>query len=237
MRKTTLIISVLIGGIVAIVAALPLAWIGPHIVPPQMAQGAQYSGTIWRGQANLSFAKSRASVTFKTLPLKLFTGGGFLDFTVLNKSFNLRGVAGFNQAQDIQINADISQLPLRNPRIRGLHGQITSQIRSAEFGKQCKAISGQARTDFLQANEATWFWRGPELTGPIRCDDGNIVIEMAGQEDGQGFTVDLRFKADGLYTANIVVDSSDPRAAVVLSFYGFEARGARFELSETGRWY
>ncbi len=227
----------MIGGLVAIISALPLAWIGPRIVPSHIAQDSQFSGTIWQGHANIPFGKSRAPVTFKTMPLKLITGQNFLDFTVQNSGFNLKGLGGFGRAQNIEIDASIPQLPLRDPRIRGLKGRINAQISSAKFGARCKAISGQATTDFLQANEATWFWRGPALSGPIRCEDGHIIVDMTGQDASQSFAAELRLQSDGVYTAQMQVDTSDARAAIVLGFYGFEARGTQFVLSETGRWY
>ena len=240
MKKTTIILTVLIGVLFAIISALPLRWIGPHVLPPNMAKDARFSGTIWQGQANLPFGKSRAPVSFKAAPLKLITGQSFLDFTVQNTGFHLQGLAGLKQAQDVRINANISQLPLLDPRIRGLKGQIIANISEAKLGSKldgaCKTISGEARTDFLQANELTWFWRGPVLLGPISCDEGTIIVEMAGKNLGQNFAVVLRLMPDGIYTAQMDVTSSEPRAAVVLGFYGFEARGGKFVLSETGRW-
>ncbi|MEP1230683.1 MAG: type II secretion system protein N [Litorimonas sp.] len=241
MKKTALILSVIIGSGVAIISALPLAWIGPHVVPAHMAQNARFHGTIWQGQADMAFGKSRAPLTFKTSPAKLLTGREFLDFSVQNSGFNLQGLAGFKTAKDVQIDVAIAQLPLLDPRIRGLHGDIKAQVTQAKFGSKCKTIEGQAETDFMQANEATWFWQGPKLAGPLLCDEGDIVIDMRGQSvwDGnkQDISAQLRFKADGVYTVNMRVETKDKRAAVVLGFYGFEPDGIQFVLSETGRWY
>ena len=240
MKKRTLIVPVLLGGICAAVAALPLGWVAPHVLPENMRQDAQFSGTIWQGQANVPFGKSRAPVSFKAAPLKLITGKSFLDFTVKNSGFYLTGLAGLSQAQDVKINANIAQLPLLDPRIRGLQGKIVAEISEAKLGSgftgACKTITGQVRTDFLKANEATWFWQGPELSGPIRCEDGTIVAQMAGQEGRQSFTAMLRLMPDGVYTAQMDVTTAEPRAAVVLGFYGFESKGGKFVLSETGRW-
>jgi len=240
MTKIALFLTILIGVIAAIISALPLGWIAPHVVPAQMSKDAQFSGTIWQGQANVAFGKSRAPIAFKVAPLKLLTGQDFVDFTVKNSGFDLQGLAGFSSAQDLDIRVNVARLPLRDPRIRGLQGQIIAQISEAKFGSKfngkCKRITGQVQTNFLQANEAAWFWRGPNLSGPIRCEDGTIIAEMAGAEAGQNFTAILKLQADGVYTAQMDVETRDSRAAVVLGFYGFQQNGQKFGLSETGRW-
>ncbi len=241
MKRVSLILSLIIGGMIAVITALPLAWIGPHIVPDHMVKTARFHGTIWQGQADMPFGKSRAPITFKTSPIKLFTGQDFLNVNVRNSGVNLRGWAGFRTVKDIDIDVTIARLPLLDPRIRGLQGKIEARISKAKFGAQCQTISGQVKTNFFQANEATWFWQGPEMSGPITCKDGDIIIDMNGDNQWEGqrqvFSAQLRLKPSGLYEANMEIDTKDVRAAVVLGFYGFEARQDKFVLSEMGRWY
>jgi len=237
LKRTLFIVSVICSVSFALLSALPLKWIAPSFVPAHMRQDSSFSGTVWQGQADVALGRTRAPISFKASPGKLVTGQSFVDFDLKNSGLNAKGLAGFGTAKNIEVNADIAQLPLSNAQIRGLRGQLKAQISTAKFKKACKTITGQAWTDFLQSNEKTWYWRGPELAGPIGCDQGTITLDLSGAEVGQSFQAEFRFKADGIYTAKVYVDSQDPRAAVVLGFYGFEMRGAQFVLSETGRWY
>lgn len=229
------------GMMVALMSALPLAWVAPLFVKTPEAQTAQFSGTIWRGIANIPFGKSRAPISFKTNPLELAAGQPFLDVSIRNAGIDVEAIVGLKTAKDIQIRSNIAQLPLLDPRIRGLSGMIKADVSDArfvksEYGRVCRDIKGQMSTNFLQANEGTWFWRGPALTGPISCDDGDIIAKLTGQDKNAAVTAQFRLQPDGVYTSNIDITAPDARAVIVLEFYGFTQNGNQLTLSEMGRW-
>ena len=74
------------------------------------------------------------------------------------------------------------------------------------------------------------------LSGPLRCEDDDIIAELSGAENGQTIQAILRLKIDGAYRVDFSVRTSQPEAGIVLPLYGFEKRGGEFYLTEQGKW-
>ncbi len=231
------------GVILALLAFMPLSWVGALFIPSSLTNTAtQYQGTVWNGQiTNLNDVRS---VQYSFSPLKLLTG----DYPVKAKfgATGLQGKASLSgsKAKDVNLQVNVANLPLPDPRLRGLAGQITAQIDSLEWSKdgRCKTINGTAQTDILTRNESLFAWSGPILSGPIRCDKaGNFVFSLQGQDNTQTIISIASISAVGDYQSDISVVTRDAEAAMVLPLFGFEVReqnpnGAEFRLVEQGKW-
>ena len=88
----------------------------------------------------------------------------------------------------------------------------------------------------MQRNQLIWYWVGPKLSGPIRCEAGDLVTDLMGIENGQDIKVRVKMQADGIYSADIQVITNTQGADAVLSLYGFTKSGRTYSLIETGKW-
>ena len=85
---------------------------------------------------------------------------------------------------------------------------------------------GRIWTNLLTRMESRWQWRGPELEGPISCQEGDVVLSLAGQnaagEEVEG-RLEVGLDATGRFQAN--VSNSQPETAQALILLGFLSEG------------
>ncbi len=109
-------------------------------------------------------------------------------------------------------------------------------VETARVSKSCEAATGTIRTDVLKRNKARFQWQGPELSGPINCENGEIVATLSGQDSRTEIEAVARINLSGSYRLETSVSSRDPEAAALLPLYGFQRSGGRFTLTEQGQW-
>lgn len=227
------ILPALLSGLVALLVYFPLGWAGKLVVPDEVASIAPdlgFSGTIWNGsisglpvfgEANLNLSPRSRSVTIKS-------GAG--------RNY-LSGILRPKLIKDVDLRIDLGRLPLPDERLKGLRGDISAQISEVEFdGQNCRSATGSLRTDVLQRNGGTIEWTGPELTGPIRCEDGAIIADLKGRDAQQSISALIRLSPDGAYRADITARTARQEADAILPLFGFTRSGQSFVLTEQGRW-
>jgi len=234
MKKRIVVLATLLGGLIALVPRIPLAWVGPHVILATSGQDIHYSGTIWNGQVTgLDFI---GAVNFKLAPSKLFAGLP-LTFQTQSPIMQISGQASKAELKNFRFySGQFSSLPTRDGRLRELDGQVNISVSKALYDGTCVSAAGQASTDFLSRNEARWQWRGPELAGPVSCEDGDVIVRLSGSDNNQTVRADLRIAVDGGYRADISVQTNQPEAGIVLPLYGFELLGREYKLTEQGQW-
>lgn len=132
---------------------------------------------------------------------------------------------------------DFASVPFTDGRLRGLRGDVTALILDMQFSEQsCQSATGTIQTDVLQRNGGTIQWTGPELTGPIRCEDGALIADLSGQDTEQAISALIRLVPDGTYRADINVRTLRAEADAVLPLFGFSRSGQSFVLTEQGKW-
>ncbi len=219
----------------AVLMQLPLAWVAPCFMPENMGENIRYSGTIWNGRA--SGLDNIGAVSFKLSPKALISGQLPLSFQTQSPAIKMSGEASRKRLKNFRFSGTLAQLPLRDGRLTELRGQVEFTIADMEIGEGCVSATGEASTDFLMRNEARWRWRGPKLAGPIRCEEGDLKVEMSGSENGQTIQADFRLLKDGNYRADVSVKTDQPEAGVVLPLYGFDKQpNGDFKLTERGQW-
>lgn len=216
-------------GLAASLAALPLAWVAP-LAMPQSAPQLSYTGTIWQG--NVSDIP-----VFETGTLKLNPLSRSATFAAGNGQSYLAGQLRRDEAKDIRLIVELSQLPLTDARLQGVRGVIEANVASIRYGADgCTEVSGNLRSDILQRNGGLTNWTGPELNGPILCEDGALTAVLTGEDTEQSVEARLRFSPDGTYRAEIRTRTSRQEAGAILPLFGFSSDGRDFKLTEQGNW-
>ena len=234
MRKRYFILG-LFGAASALISQLPLSWIAPHVMPAGSGQNIAYSGTIWDGQVRgLDFI---GSANFKVSPKAWISGGLPFSFVSQSPAMSISGQASHKQLKDIRFLGVLAKLPTRDGRLKELVGQGNIRVNELQIKDEaCSFAQGQVSTDFLALNQTRWQWKGPTLSGPISCENGDLLVNLVGRENRQTIRADLRLSKNGNYGANITVQTDQPEAGVVLPLYGFEKQGREYKLTEQGQW-
>jgi len=234
MRKRFIALGVL-SAVIAGIINLPLRWVAPHVMPDGLGQNLTYIGTVWNGQVSgLDYIQT---ANFTLNPKALVSGGLPLAFQTRSNAMAVSGQASQSRLNDIRFTGTLAKLPTRDGRLKELAGQVNISLSDMQIeDNNCRSAQGQVSTDFLRLNRARWQWQGPELKGPISCEDGELVVNLLGKDNNQNIRADLRLFKDGRYAANFTVQTSQPEAGVVLPLYGFELVGRDYKLTEQGQW-
>ncbi|MBC6402074.1 MAG: type II secretion system protein N [Hyphomonadaceae bacterium] len=232
--KTILIITVfVIGGLTGLLTQLPLSWVAGSALRWGPTQPVA-SGTVWKGQ--ITNLPSLQTLRITTRPLSILTPQSLFIFDGQGVGVSLKGEAGLRHIRDVVYSAKLSSIPITDGRLRELAGDVRLTVRSATFGKQCKTLGGRVWTNLLASNTARLNWRGPELSGPVTCEDGTIRVTVSGRDDQTDVNATIDLLPEGNYQSDITVNSRDPAAALVLPLYGFDETSQGFRLAERGRW-
>ena len=234
MKKRFIGLVALLGIAGATVTQLPLSWIGPHILPPEMGKNIRYSGTIWKGQ--ITGVDFIGDIHLGVDAKALLSGQLPLSFQTSSPVMTMSGKASKNRLKAFKFSGQLADLPTSDGRLKEIAGQVDFEISEMEFEENCKSASGNAATDILTRNGGRWRWRGPLLSGPISCDQGDLLVKLLGSENAQTIKADLRIKIDGTYRADFSVRTREAAAGVVLPLYGFESKNGQYYLTEEGKW-
>lgn len=231
------IIAVLISGfcgLIALFSQFPASWAGALFLPDALKQDVTLSGTVWDGR--MSGLNGFGPVQFKVFPSKFFGNAPMVEFYSQVPGLQISGSGRTGQISDVHAQGRISTFSNLDGRLAGLAGQFNLQLNSLTFEQGCTQASGTASTDVLSVNRALWQWQGPELSGPISCENGEVVLRLSGQQGRQSVSMSVRSALAGIYTADMQIETDEPIAASVLPLYGFERRGDAYVLQETGTW-
>ena len=227
------VLPALLSGVAAMVACLPLGWAASWVLPDSvktLAPDLEMTGTVWRGTVSglplLGTANVETSPFARRAAFEAGEGRNFVS-----------GVLPPSEAKDVTIRMDVSTIPFTDGRLRGLRGDFTAQISEIILADQaCASAIGTAKTDVLQRNGGTVQWTGPELSGPIQCEDGALVANMSGQDAQQKIIAVITIMPNGTYRAEVDVRTARPEADAVLPLFGFSRAGQSFVLTEQGKW-
>jgi hypothetical protein len=237
------LIWLIIGGLLALFYYLPLSWAAPFILPSNFTTDqTQYRGTVWSGA--LSNLRDVEAVNYSLKPLNLIRRKMPLEVNMKAMGLMASGQLSRHQIKDFDFKIDVSSLPIPDPRLKGLAGEVYAKIAQAKWDKAnaCTLVSGVARSNILTQNKSLFEWEGPILAGPISCDaDGRVIFELKGEDNTQSIFVKVAISPFGEYNSDMRVITRDQEAALVLPLFGFEERGnskngVEFRLVERGKW-
>ena len=217
-----------VGAVTGGLAALPLAWVaGDRLaaLDPDMAA----LGSVWQGTL----------AHIDGLP-PVFTrlDGRSVLVNADAPGFRLEARAGADALSDTSLSMPVRALARFDARLSGLAGEVGAEIAALRFeGGACAEASGTARTDLLARNAGAWGgWRGPELSGPVTCENGEVVVSLAGRDASQTVEARVAISPTGSYRASVDIATREPGAQAVLPLFGFSPTASGWRLSESGSW-
>jgi len=227
-KKRWIIVCAVLGAAVGIARQAPLGWFASDnlsLADPS----AKALGTIWNG--HIAHIEGLP-------PISTQLEGRQIVFAADGSQLKMQGVAAPGRISDIDLNLPIASLTRFDGRLSGLSGDIGLRLEEliTTEGK-CVSASGSAATNVLAVNAARWQWTGPELNGPISCEEGAVVITMDGMSGSDTVRARIAISPNGPYRTDVTIDTPDPNAAAVLPLFGFERLGGQaYRLSESGAW-
>jgi len=227
------VIPALLSGLVAIVAFFPMSWAAGWVLPDSVksvAPDLTVRGTIWQGSLS-------SLPIFGTANLDIAPQNRTLKFQAGQDRNYASGTLSPTEAKNLDLRLDLASIPFTDGRLQGLLGNFTAEISEAQYNDQgCQSAVGKARTDVLMRNGGKIDWTGPELTGPIRCEDGALIVDLSGRDAQQSIAALIKLAPNGSYRADITVQTNRVEADAILPLFGFSRSGQSFKLIEQGNW-
>jgi hypothetical protein len=213
------------------------------IINPTNAASAlsgKFSGTIWNGTAkDIITPVGALNLRFKASPLSLLMLSVSGEWQANSLGVNAQGKAETSLFSNRKLTASQIELNLSAFNIQeAIIGTLNLDIRALEISENgaCIAVDGDGKTDALIRSQETLNWRGPLLEGPLSCDNGNFILTLAGENNGERVTIKSTLFTNGLYQHDITVSSDNPLLAAALVYQGFEDNIEDFRLQKNGQW-
>ena len=225
--KRLLFAGAVIGLLAGAAVSLPLSWVAGERLDA-LDPDAAALGTVWDGHvAHIAGLP----------PIHTRVRGTDVAVEADGAGLTLDGTAGPSGITDMSLATPVRALSRFDPRLTGLAGDVSATDVTLRFEDGgCVEGSGTARTDALSRNAAAWSWRGPELSGPVTCEDGAVVVTMSGEEAGAGVQARVEIDPAGIYTTTVDIRTAQPEAAALLPLLGFQRQSTGCRLQENGRW-
>lgn len=227
--------------VLVVLATLPLSFVLRTLdLPAQGLSYARASGTVWNGEvAGLSWRGNdlgAAKIALRPLAMLLGRIGANVDFDgrgVITGGGHIALTPWGVMIDNLSVSAEVANLPILLP----LSGKISVDIAHADVRTGgCRKIEGAAKTDALMHRPAGLAWQGPELTGPIECRGGAVVIPLTGGAENQAIAVAMTLGPDGSFGIRVEARAPDSAVASVLSAIGFVETDGVMTLTQHGRW-
>ena len=177
MRKRWLILGSIAVATVTVISQLPLSLVAPKA--EFAGKPLKYRGTIWNGQVSGTDA---GVLNLDTSLWRFVTGDNPVHVKGGPSGLEIEIEVGLGGLRAVQVEGSMKTLALRDPRIGAVNGNFRLNIPDMKLLEVCEYADGTAWTDFLSQNSATLRWKGPPLEGPVRCENGFILVDLAGQD-------------------------------------------------------
>lgn len=230
-------VAAILGGcaVVTLVSCFPLSWAAGMVLPENIEPRLAFSGTIWKG--NISGIPQIGPIHTRLSFAKLISGQRPLSFQSSAPYLDFSGKAGLTGQGSLKVDGRIRGMGSIDRRFSGLDGTYTLNLTDIVLDGVCHSALGTFSTNVLQANQRAWQWQGPEMSGPVACEDGDILLSLSGKDTLQDIRARIRIAVGGAYKAEVDVTTGDSRADLVLPLFGFQKTGRDYRLLEAGRWY
>ncbi len=195
---------------------------------------AATTGTIWNGDVNgLRYGvQSIGNVSIRTQWTALLVGQLKSDFQLTDGGVvalgNLTaGLSGALSLNDVQVRGRTSDLMTLREEVRALDGEFTLNLSELVVKSgNCQRATGRVWTDTLGKLEPTYGWAGPELSGPISCENGKIAIRLSSPDDeADKMRAELLIGLDATGTFRAEIDNPTNDVAQAATILGFVTIG------------
>jgi hypothetical protein len=230
----------LILALVAVAATFPLATaIGLAGLPVE----GRASGTVWNGRVDGAVIEGAAlgTLTIRTEALPLLTGVQTARLSLDGPGVTAAGLVTKRgemiEARDLTGTVDLGAIGL--PSLTGLPFSGDASVvdgAAVLTPKGCAEAALPVTATLRPAAGMPLFADGLTLEGTGRCEDGVLVLPLAGQGQGGSASALLRLTL-GVplrYTAELSLRPVDPRAAAALRAYGFREGPGGYSFARRG---
>ena len=225
--------------LVTLVATAPLSFVmerAGQSVPALRYLGT--SGTIWQGRVDdLEYGiQPVGDLALETHPFALLMGRWSADVQLTDAEIVAAGsvsasLGGDVSLKDLRMSGRTRDLMSIRQEVRELDGRFTLDLDELKLRNEtCVSAEGDVWTDILTRLETQYDWKGPELSGPVSCEDGRIALRMDGVgEAGEIVSIELLMglNATGSFVARIESPTEDIAQAATL--LGFVTQGNTLE--------
>jgi len=228
------------GVLAAFIVALPMAWVVPIVLRPspgfdwQTARGSVWNGAIEKVRTpfgildQITIHPAHGLALFSATPLRV---------GVHSAGLEANGWVGTKRLRQMHLEAQLVSLAFSDARLQGVLGTLKVDLEDLRYSRQaCEYAKGNVWTDVLRRNANTWNWSGPDLSGTVLCDAGDLVLELNGEDSNQRIKAVLKLRFKGNYRAEVTVFTREPSAQTLLPLLGFAKHEDSFTLVEEGRW-
>ncbi len=212
------------------IASAPAALIGSAI--SNSGSGLAYveaSGSIWSGK--LSGVAWRGidigEVAFELDPAALLLGRISTRFSVKGGLGAARGIVSAGLSGEVaarSVTAELELDQIHGIKVLGspLTGRATITKASMTVSSRgCRDAQGTVATDAAVALAARFQREGFPLEGPIRCENGTLVLPLAGEGGGVQVEALLRIDKSGRVATRAAIETQDSEIALALQTLGF----------------
>ncbi|WP_371395719.1 type II secretion system protein N [Fretibacter rubidus] len=200
-----------------------------------------FGGTIWNGHAVLPDGQGYVDISTNVMDWDT----GIMQFETRGAPFMAKGNIGWSAMKNIRITAPVGALAIRDARLYGLSGDVKIGLSRLTFRDPCQA-DGTIVVRRVAMDYPDWSWQGPDLTGPISCQNKVLIFNMTGQaksgENGGGeyerddINMTLGVHASGRYDIDLSFITREAGANIALPLLGFDNQNGRWQLTERGQW-
>lgn len=233
---------VVIGGAVA--AFFPMS-VAADFLAKQERQFAyaNATGSVWNGKlTQVRFGdQAIGDVAIKTDPLKLLAGKAAGRFGLKRPEYSGEGTLAYDmkggevRLTDVTLSGQLRAVRGLPERIRTSGGAFKVAIDDIVLDREaCQFARGEVWTDALAKVDMEGMWAGPELRGPVTCEDGRLVVEATGRAiTGEDVVarVDVGGRLDLSLEAEVAAASVAAQEA--LKHVGFRADGSVMRLTRS----
>lgn len=235
MKWVLSVVLVLVLGVVIALAITPARFVMEQVsARDPSVRYAAASGTVWNGRVhNMMYGiQPVGNVSFQTDWAQLFTGAIASEFDLSGGSLQGNGkvratLGGQTRLSDVRATGNTRDILNLQEDVRDLNGEFRVTLSELVIDDQvCTRASGNIWTDILTRTEARWNWRGPELSGPVSCADGRLLVQLSGeseQNERVSATLQVGLDARGSFFAEVFTQNTD--TANALSLLGFVSEG------------
>lgn len=241
MRWILFVVLLLLVGTVAGLALLPMSvaadYAAKHVPGFKFAAAA---GSVWDGKlSGVSYnGESLGDVGLKFEVGQIFTGHAGGRLSLARKDFTGESTISFAllgdevKFTDVKLLGQASAVPVLPPAIRAAGGKFTLTVKQIVLDKNvCRSATGELWTDALAMTNFGHGWKGPELKGPVSCQDGKVTVQAAGKaETGEDVTAGMEVGADLSFDLQSRVLNATPPAVETLTGLGFQQENGAYVL-------
>ena len=193
-------------------------------------------GSIWDGEiSDLHYGKQPVgNVKLKTSWLSVFGGTlesavSVTDGSVLASGKVGLGLDGSASLKNVRVRGNTADLLSLRQEIRQLGGDFTVQLAHLKVRSgKCLEARGTVWTNILTGFESRYQWKGPEMSGPVSCEHGQVLIKLTGTGDqGERITADLEINLNATGRFHAEIENADNKVAQAATVIGFVTVGEK----------